>query len=118
MANTVILTFGETTMQIYTPELSARILSLMSDVALSNNGWAITTDIEAAEALKLAGYTLSPKPLGFVGSVGVYSPQGQQAATAEFHANYVVPVRTLESSCPFDAENALLARAERMTMDY
>jgi len=105
-------------MQIYTPELSARILSLMSDVALSNNGWAITTDIEAAEALKLAGYTIGLKPLGFVGSVGVYSPQGQKAATADFHANYVAPVRTLESSCLFDAENALLARAERMTMDY
>ena len=105
-------------MQIYTPELSARILSLMSDVALSNNGWAITTDIEAAEALKDAGYAISPRPLGFVGSVGVYSPQGQQAATAEFKANHVEPTISATGYWAFDAENALLARAERMTMDY
>ena len=102
-------------MLIHSPEMSQRILSLMSDVALSNNGWAITTDKAAADVLVTIGYTVSPRPMGFVGSYGVYSPAGQKAATADYLSSYVAPVRTLAGP---DIEGALLARAERMTMDY
>ena len=102
-------------MKIHNPEMSQRILSLMSDVALSNNGWAITTDKAAADALVSLGYTVSERPLGFVGSYGVYSPAGQRAATAEYLSSYVAPKRTVTGP---DAESALLARAEGMTMDY
>lgn len=43
-------------MKTLSPELTGRVLALMNSVALSNNGRADTTDIEAAAALEGAGY--------------------------------------------------------------
>ena len=59
--------------------LADRATHLRKEIALSNNGWVATHDLEAANLLKQEGFVLRTNPLAAFPKYAVYSAAAQSA---------------------------------------
>jgi hypothetical protein len=100
--------------KIYHPEISAKIIAIMEDVALSNNGYSYMSAIrpDVKRAVELAGYVVKANPNGVYGPNGVivFSAAAWLIFQAEANERVAAIRASVDNHPAFDYEAAILAR--------
>ncbi len=91
-----------------------RVERLRREVALSNNGWTATHDLEAANVLEKEGFVVRKTPLSDIPRYAVYSAAAQ-AALAKTQSE-PSQARTLRHEIDYEA--LILDRQELQIMDF
>ena len=98
-------------MKVYTPEQSADITAAIESVLLGNNGYAtVGRKPHVVEALTLAGFVV-------INGTG-YTKHAIECLRIDASHRAPKPRRVDLPSYQFDYEGAILARQERMILDF
>ncbi len=95
--------------------LADRMSHLRKEIALSNNGWVATHDLEAANLLKQEGFVIRTNPLVAFPKYAVYSAAAQSALVKCPHS-VVATSQAIHDETDYEA--LILARQERQITDY